>query len=195
MLSYCLNKQETSVVSLSKKSNGEELLSWQIPNVLFPLAVIAFSLVIYVLTSLSSKSFEWFTLWSLLVNGSILMAAFNRMSSMISYTSKIEFDANNAKKLGINLRNVKMKIQTYSIFLVLLIASFYSYQVINKPFDNGCEIVIQFIFSGLFFLFAIDATKVAFLLQEAFLSNTYLISIELEQQSIKETPKDNDIKF
>lgn len=195
MLSYCLNKQEASVVSLSKKSNGEELLSWQIPNVLFPLAVIAFSLIIYVLTSLSSKNFEWSTLCSLLVNGSILMTAFNRMSSMISYTSKIEFDANNAKKLGINLRNVKMKMQTYSFFLVLLIASFYSYQVINRPLDNVCEILIQFIFSGLFFLFAIDATKVAFLLQEAFLSNTYLISLELEQQSIKETPTDNDIKF
>jgi hypothetical protein len=33
MLSCCLNKQETKVVDLSEKSNSEELLGWEIPNV------------------------------------------------------------------------------------------------------------------------------------------------------------------
>ncbi len=192
MLSFILNKQESRVVALSKESNGEELLGWQIPNVFFPLVVIAFSLIAY---ALLGKNFDWVSFFNLLVNGSILMAAFNRMSSMISYTSKIEFDANNAKKLGINLRNVKMKISGYSIFLVLFIAILYSHQVINKPFDKVCIIVIQFFASSLFFWSAIDATKVAFLLQEAFLRSTYETSFKLEQQLINETPLNNDIKF
>ena len=83
MLSCCLNKQETKVVDLSEKSNSEELLGWEIPNVLFPLAVIIFSLFAYVILN---KAFDWLTFFNLLVNGSILMAAFNRMSSMITYT-------------------------------------------------------------------------------------------------------------
>lgn len=192
MLSCILNKRELKVVALSEKSNEEELLGWQIPNVLFPLAVIAFSLLSYLLFT---KLFNWTSFFNLLVNGSILMAAFNRMSSMISYASKIELDKNNAKKLGINLRNIKMKIIGYSVFLVLFIAVLYSYQVIHKPFEENGIIFLQFLFSCFFFWGAVDATKIAYLFQEAFLQNSYLLSIELEQQSIKETPEDNDIQF
>ena len=190
MLSCCLNKQETKVVDLSEKSNSEELLGWEIPNVLFPLAVIIFSLFAYVILN---KAFDWLTFFNLLVNGSILMAAFNRMSSMITYTSKIEFV--DAKKLGINLRNVKMKISVYSIILVLFISLFYSHQVINKPFDNACAILIQLAVSGLFFWSAIDATKVAFLLQEALLKSAYETSFRMEQDLVTQTPEDNYIKF
>lgn len=190
MLSYCLNKQEIKVVHLSKQSNNEELLGWKIPNVLFPLAVIVFSLIAY---TILTKKFDWLTFFNLLVNGSILMAAFNRMGSMITYASKIEFV--DAKKLGINLRNVKMKIFIYSIILVLFISLFYSHQVINKPFDNAYTIIFQLIISGLFFWFAIDATKVAFLLQEAFLKGAYELSVRIEQELVIQTPEDNDIKF
>ncbi|MNE10980.1 hypothetical protein D3C80_1037190 [compost metagenome] len=190
MLSYCLNKQENLVINLSQKSNEEELLGWKIPNILFPLAVIVFSLFAYVFLS---KMFDWLTFFNLLVNGSILMAAFNRMSSMITYTSKIEFE--DSKKLGINLRNVKMKISGYSIILVLFIALLYSHQVINKPFNNACTIIFQLVISVLFFWFAIDATKVAFLMQEAFLKSTYETSFRIEQNLINQTPEDNDIRF
>jgi hypothetical protein len=192
MLSCLLSNKENKVVSLSKEKNEDELISWKIPNVLFPLSVIVFSIISYVLfgNDLKLKS-----LFNLLINGSVLMASFNRMSSMLNYISKIELKKENAKKLGINVKNVKMKVIGYSFILILFIASFYSYQVINKPFESNGVIFLQIVISGLFFWWAIDATKIAFFLQEAFLTNTYLLSFELEQQSLKETPEDNDIKF
>jgi hypothetical protein len=190
MLSFCLNSQESKVVALSKKTNEEVLLSWEIPNVLFPLVVIVFSLVAYLFLT---KKFDWLTFSNLLVNGSILMAAFNRMSSMITYTSKIEFV--DSKKLGINLRNIKMKITGYSFVLVLFISLFYSHQVINKPFDTTCTIFFQFLISTLFFWSAIDATKVAFLMQEALLKSAYETGFRMEQEAINQTPPDNDINF
>ena len=192
MLTYLLNKQESNLVSLSKKDNKEELLGWKIPNVLFPLTVIVFSLIAYWGFTPNEK-FDGITFFNLLVNGSILIAAFNRMSSLITYYSKIEFV--DSKKLKINLRNIKMKIFGYIIFLVLAIASVYSYQVINRPFDEVHTIFIQFTLSGLFFWFSIDATKVTFLLQDAFLNNTYELNFRTQMQSVTQTPTSDEIQY
>jgi hypothetical protein len=192
MLKYILNDQESKVISLSEKHNEEELLGWKIPNVFFPLCVIIFSLFAYWILIPKDK-FDWITFFNLLVNGSVLMAAFNRMSSMISYYSKIDFT--DSKRLGINIRNVRMKIMIYSFFLILGIALVYSNQVINKPFNDGCVILFQFILSALLFWFSIDATKIAFLLQEAFLKNTYELAFRLQMQSVTQTPPTDDIQF
>lgn len=193
MLSCLLNKQESKVIELSEQHNEDELLGWQIPNIFFPLIVIGVSLLAYGFLTPKGK-FEWLSLFNLLVNGSILMTSFNRMSSMISYFSKIEF-IESKKRLGINLRNVKMKILAYSLFLVLIITVLYSYQVIYKPFTESCIILTQLILSGLLFWCSIDATKVAFLLQDAFLNNTYELSFKAEMQSVSQTPPPDDIKF
>jgi hypothetical protein len=192
MLSIFLNKAEASLISFSAKDNNEELLNWKIPNVLFPLIVVAVSLIAYVIFVPSDqKNLTGF--FNLLLNGSIPMVAFNRMSSIVSYFSKIEFS--DAKKLGINLNNLRMKILLYIIILILAIIFIYSFQVINKPFELSCLTLVQLILSGLVFWFSVDATKVAFLLQESLLTNTYEISFRNEQKLINQTPTDNDIKF
>lgn len=192
MLNYFLSKQEINVISLSEKHNHDEMLAWKLPNVFFPLMVILFSLLAYWLL-IPKEKFQWITFFNLLVNGSILMAAFNRMSSMIAYFSKIEFTDSN--RLGINLKNFKMKIFGYSIFLVLFIAFMYSYQVIYKPFYDERLIFFQFIISVLLFWFSLDATKIAYLLQEAFLNNTYELAFRLQMQAVTQNPPTDDIQF
>ena len=192
MLSVFLKKEETSLISISERDNNEELLNWKIPNVLFPLIVIAVSLVAYGIFIPNDRK-NWIDFFNLLLNGSIPMIAFNRMSSIISYFSKIEFS--DAKKLGINLKNLRMKILLYIIILIVSIVILYSFQVINKPFQISCIIVVQRIASGLLFWFSVDATKVAFLLQESLLKNTYELSFRKEMDSINQTPSSNDINF
>lgn len=192
MVSIFLNPDENKLISVSEKDNKEDLISWKIPNVLFPLIVIVFSLIAYILFIPGEKQSckEFF---NLLLNGSVPMVAFNRMSSIINYFSKIEF--NDAKKLGINLKNLKMKILFYLIVLILAIIVLYCYQVINRPFEISCLTFLQLLFSGLLVWFAADVTKISFLLQETLLTNTYELSFRKAQQSITETPENNDIQF
>lgn len=192
MLSIFLKKEETQLITLSEKDNNEELLNWKIPNVLFPLIVIAVSLLAYGVFIPNEKK-DWTDFFNLMLNGSILMVAFNRMSSIVSYFSKIEFS--DAQKLGVNLKNLRMKILTYIIILILLIIFFYCFQVINRPFKLSCFIAVQLILSGLLFWFSVNATKIAFLLQESLLKNTYELSFRKEMNSIQQTPTSNDISF
>jgi hypothetical protein len=192
MVSIFLSDSENSLISFSEKDNKEELINWKIPNLLFPLIVVAVSLIAYGIFIPADKK-NWSDFFNLLLNGSIPMVAFNRMSSIISYFSKIEFS--DAKKLGISLKNLRMKILFYIIFLILAIIFLYSYQVINKPFDLSCLTLLQFILSGLLFWFSADVTKVAFLLQETLLNNTYELSFRKAQQLITKIPQDNEITF
>jgi hypothetical protein len=192
MVSIFLRQNEKSLISKSEKDNTEELINWKIPNLLFPLIVIAVSLIAYgIFIPYDNKN--WPDFFNLLLNGSIPMVAFNRMSSIVSYFSKIEFS--DAKKLGISLKNLRMKILSYIIGLILAIIFLYSYQVINRPFEFSCLTVIQLIISGFLFWFSADVTKVAYLLQETLLNNTYEVSFKKAQQTITETPQDNDINF
>lgn len=192
MLSVFLNQKESSLITISERDNNEELLNWKIPNVLFPLIVVIISLVAYGMFIPFEKK-NWTDFINLLLSGSIPILAFNRMISIVSYFSKIDFS--DAKKLGINLKNIRMKILIYLTVLISSIIFLYCYQVINKPFPISCLSFIQLIISGLLFWFSLDATKITFLLQESLLKNTYELSFRTEQQAINTTPPDNDINF
>lgn len=192
MVSIFLSKDENSLISISEKDNKEELINWKIPNLLFPLIVVAVSLIAYAMFIPNDKK-NWSDFFNLLLNGSIPIVAFNRMSSIVSYFSKIDFS--DPKKLGISLRNLRMKILTYIIILILVLIFLYSYQVMNRPFELSLLNIGQILLSGLLFWFSAHVTKVAFLLQETLLKNAYESSFRKTQESITETPKDNDINF
>lgn len=192
MVSWILNEKENLLISLSEKDNNEELVNWHIPNFSFPLIVIGISLFAYlVFVPNEIKTFSEF--FNLTLNGSIPMVAFNRISAALSYMSKIDF--NDSKKLGVNLKNIRLKINIYILSLVAIIIILYCFQVIYRPFEISIITFIQFIFSGFLFWLSLGATKVTFLLQESFLTNTYQLSFRKNQELLNKKPEDDDVKY
>lgn len=192
MIVWFLNEKEINLISLSEKYNNEELVNWKIPNFSLPLIIIGISLFAYIVLLPSEvKNFKDF--FNLVLNGSIPMVAFTRASSALSYLSKMDFKE--SEKLGVNLKNLRLKISIYIISLVSFIIILYCFQVIYKPFDFSFFTLLQFILSLILFFISLSATKATFLLQEAFLLNTYLLSFKKNQESLNKEIKDDEISF
>jgi hypothetical protein len=192
MIKALLTKPEKELLGLSKNKNIDDILSWKISNVWFPIAVIVLTLFAYLLLiPVEKKTFIDF--FNLLLNGSILMVALNRMSSFISYYPKIQFG--NERPININLGNLKMKILFYVVILVVAIIILYSYQVIYKPFPFSWFSAFILFSSIILLWFSVDVTKVTFLLQESLLNNTFESNFKKDQELIIQIPPENEIKF
>lgn len=191
MINIFLSDREKALIKGSKTSNNEEFLNWKVPNVIFPIFAIVISLIAYTIFVSADKK-NWSDFFNLLLNGSIPMIAFNRMSSVISYFSKIEH--NDEKKLKINLKNLRVKFLVYIFILIVCILLLYSFQVINRPFEVSILNTIQLLFSGILLWFSVDITKETFFLQDKFLI-TYEKSFRDTMNSVNQTPQENDINF
>jgi len=163
------NKIESSFLKKLEGANQEEMLSWKLPNLYYPICVIILSLVCYFLFK-ESKSVVAFT--NLLLNGSIPMVALNRLSSLGVNIFKFDKTKENSKSKN-NTYNLRLKIHYYSQLLVFGIALFYVFQVIHTPFILSWWIVLQLALAVFCIEQSLRISKYAFLLQERLIDVTF----------------------
>lgn len=177
MLQFFLNTKDKSLLDKAEIANRDEMLSWKLPNLIYPIVVICFSLTSFLLFKDSeNKTLGAFI--NLLLNGSLPMVALNRLSSL--GVNIFKFDSGKEKAKSGNTTNLRVIIHYYSQGLIFAIALLYTFQVINIPFNLSWTIVIQLGIAIFCIQQSIQISKYAFLLQEKFMDLTYDFEIRNE---------------
>jgi hypothetical protein len=186
MLKYLLKQKDKSFLEKSENVNQEDMLSWKLPNLIYPVVVILFSLISFLLfKDKENKTFVAFI--NLLLNGSLPMMALNRLSSL--GVNLFKFDLGKEKKNFKNTYNLRLTIHYYSMALVFGIALFYVFQVINIPFDLSWTILLQIVIAIFCIHQSLAVSKYAFLLQEKLMDMTFDNEIrnEIEEKGHSKT--------
>ena len=182
MINLFIEKADLDLLKRAEIANKNEMLSWKLPNLIFPIVVIVFSLISFLIFKNSGQK-NFIAFINLLLNGSLPMVALNRLSSLGVNLFKFNSDKEKIKsKKG--TYNLRLAIHYYSMALVFGIAMFYCFQVINIPFDLCVSIFFQ-ILLGVFCIHqALQVSKYAFLLQEKLMDITFdsEIRVEIEEK-------------
>lgn len=171
MLRLLLNESEVQVLNKSEEINREEMLSWKLPNLYYPLFAIAASMLSFLMFK-NSDQITTIAFVNLVLNGSIPMVALNRLSSL--GVNLFKFDKSKEKeKSNRDTTNLRIKIHYYSQGLVFSIALFYIFQVIRTPFTLSFCTLLQLLLSYVCIDQSLRVSKYAFLLQEKLIDTTY----------------------
>ena len=162
-------KKQREFLKKIQDTNSDDIFSWKLPNVIFPLSGIVLSIICYVAFK-DSKKITALGAFNLVLNGSLAMFALNRLGSI--GVNLFKFDQRKEKKAGISVYNLRIRINYYFIVAALLIMALYIYQVINSPFAFSLLVLAEFLFSIFLICCAITFSKYAFLLQESLLERT-----------------------
>lgn len=149
----------------------EEMLSWRLPNLYYPMFAIAASLISFLIFK-NPEQVTAMAFINLVLNGSIPMVALNRLSSL--GINLFKFDKTKEKeKRKRDTYNLRIKIHYYSQGLVFSIALFYIFQVIHTPFTLSWWLLLQLLLSFLCIEQSLKVSKYAFLLQEKLVDITF----------------------
>jgi hypothetical protein len=173
--------KEKELLKKAERLNNDELFYWKLPNIIYPFIVILLSLFAFYFFKTPEK-FTWIGLINLLFNGSLPLIALNRISSIGSNLFK--FNSQKESQYNTNTQQLRVKIDDYSKFLILIIAFLYIYQVVNSPFLGSYWLLLQLFVSILVIFFSLRFSKYAYLLQEKLLERTI-------GDEIKESAKQN----
>ena len=169
MVEKLFSEEERELLKKIERYNSDELLSWRLPNLIFPLVVIGMSLICYLLFK-NEDQITAVGVFNLLLNGSLPMFALNRMSSV--GINLFKFDKSKEKKASTNTFNLRIKIDEYSKYLIIGISIFYVYQVIYAPFRLSLWYFLHLLVSTFFIYFALTFSKYAYFLQERLIERT-----------------------
>lgn len=171
MLRIILNQYDIDILNKSEDLNREEMLSWQLPNLYYPLFAIIASMISFLIFK-NSEQKTAVAFVNLILNGSIPMVALNRLSSL--GINLFRFDKSEEKKRSNrDTTNLRIKIHYYSQGLVFSIALFYIFQVMHAPFTLTYWILIQVGLSIICIDQSLRVSKYAFLLQEKLIDVTF----------------------
>lgn len=170
MLYFVLNKSDNGLFKKLEVANREEMLSWKLPNLYYPLFAIIASMISFLIFK-KSEDVSFVAFVNLVLNGSIPMIALNRLSSL--GINLFRFDKGKEKAKSLDTYNLRNKIHYYSQGLVFTIALFYIFQVIHTPFDLTWWILVQIILSVFCIFQSLKVSKYAFLLQEKLIDTTF----------------------
>lgn len=170
MIDLILTKKNKELLKKTEESNLEEMLSWKLPNLIYPIAVIFISMVCFLLFK-NKDQITLYTFLNLMLNGSLPMVALNRLSSLGVNLFKFDKEAEN-RKSKTNTYNLRLTIHYYSLGLILTVIIFYVYQVIQTPFDIWWSILIQIVFAVFCVYQSLQVSKYGYLLQEKLMERT-----------------------
>lgn len=170
MINIFINKKYRTLLKDSEKLNEDEMLSWKLPNLAYPMCAVLFSYVCY-FSFKPNDSITGIGFLNLLLNGSLPMLALNRLGSL--GVNLFKFDKIKEKELSnLNTYNLRLILYYYSFGLVFSIAILYIYQVINTPFDYWINILVQIFLIYFLIKEAIIVSKYGYLLQEKLIERT-----------------------
>lgn len=181
MIKLFIDKKHKALLKDSESANSDEMMSWKLPNLAYPIGAVFFSWICYfVFKNETQISFLGFL--NILLNGSLPMLALNRLGSL--GVNLFKFDKIKEKESNkLNSYNLRLLLYYYSFFLVFSIAILYIYQVINTPFDYKFNMCIQFILIVFLVRESIIVSKYGYLLQEKLLERT--IGDDIKENALK----------
>jgi len=183
-------KTEIDILEKIEKHVSEDLDLWKLPNLIHPLILVGISMVCFYLFK-DPQKVTLINFANLLVNGSLPMFAFNRMSSLS--TNLFKTNKSEEEKVKTKTYSIRVKINDWSKILIFLIGMFYIYQVIKTPFACLCSIMfIQIPFTVLMIYCSVVLSRDSFLLQEQFISSTFA---DLINDAAKEDKKHLENKY
>src|SRR5688572_21243799 len=111
MTKFVLNRVELRFLRRLESANKDEMLSWKLPNLYYPIVAICLSLVCYLIFK-DSNTITTLAFTNLLLNGSIPMVALNRLSTL--GINIFRFDKTKEKqKSNADTYNLRVKIHYY----------------------------------------------------------------------------------
>lgn len=170
MINLLINKDNKSLLKESETINKDEMMSWKLPNLAYPVGAVLFSWICYFVFKSNDKiSFLGFL--NILLNGSLPMLALNRLGSL--GINLFKFNKLKEKELNkANAYSLRLLLYYYSFGLVFSIAILYIYQVINTPFEYKYNIPIQLLLVFLLVRESVLVSKYGYLLQENLLNRS-----------------------
>lgn len=169
MFVFLFNDKEKQLLKKVEVDSNDEMMYWKLPNIIYPFGLIVLSLLCYFLFKPSEK-FTAAAWLNILFNGSLPMIALNRIGSM--GINLFKFDKSKEKVFKTDTTLLRVKIDEYSKFLVLLIVLHYIYQVIQGPFNVSWLLLLQLLTSSIIIRYALVFSKYAYLLQERLLERS-----------------------
>ena len=182
MISKIIFRRDVIFLRRLERANKDEMLSWQLPNLYYPICAIILSLLSFLIFKDSSKR-TTIAFVNLLINGSVPMMALNRLSTL--GVNIFKFDREKEKKKSkYDTYNLRLRIHYYSYALILAIAVLYIFQVTNNPFDWSWWFCLQIPLSIFCVYEALEISKYAYLLQERLIDSTFdqEIIIDMEEK-------------
>lgn len=170
MINLFINKKYKMLLKQSESSNLDEMMSWKLPNLAYPICAVFFSWICYFAFK-NNEQISLIGFINLLLNGSLPILALNRLGSL--GVNLFKFDKIKEKELNnLNTYNLRLILYYYSFLLVFSIAILYIYQVINNPFDCYIYISLQILLIIFLIRESIIVSKYGYLLQEKLLERT-----------------------
>lgn len=170
MIDYLISKKNQELLKKAEETNSEEMLTWKLPNLVYPIGVILISMLCFLLFK-KSEQVTLYAFLNLMLNGSLPMVALNRLSSLGVNIFKFDKEGEN-RKSQTNTYSLRVILHYYSLGLVLSIIIFYVFQVINTPFNIWWSILIQIILAIICVYQSLKVSKYGYLLQEKLMERT-----------------------
>lgn len=170
MIDYLISKKNQELLKKAEETNFEEMLTWKLPNLVYPIGVILISMLCFLLFK-KSEQVTLYAFLNLMLNGSLPMVALNRLSSLGVNIFKFDKEGEN-RKSKTNTYSLRVILHYYSLGLVLTIIIFYVFQVINTPFNIWWSILIQIILATICVYQSLKVSKYGYLLQEKLMERT-----------------------
>lgn len=167
IIGYFFSDKEKELLDKIERQNSEELLSWKLPNLAFPITVVVISIGCYFAFKEETSTVGAI---NLILNGSLPMFALNRMSSV--GINLFKFDKSREVSASTNTYNLRVKINEISRLMIFGLMAFYIYQVINTPFKLSCWMLFQVGLAILTIHFTLILSRFSFLLQERLVERT-----------------------
>lgn len=187
MKKWLFKPKEIELLKNVEGANNAELLSWRLPNFVFPILIIFVSIGCYIAFKPEDK-FTWIGAFNILVNGSLPMLALNRISSLGINIIK-GYNKEKEKNYEEDTLNMRIKIDEYAKYLIILIVALYIYQVTNGPFSLSVGFFIQITVSVLFISLSLILSRSAYLLQEKLLEKTFDQKVTEDVNKLKKAIK------
>ncbi|MFD2586060.1 hypothetical protein ACFSQJ_03915 [Croceitalea marina] len=177
--SLIFTAEQKRIISDCKVANNEEHSQWFLNNVLFPLIVIGFPLMMYFFIPSKIKNWE-----TLVFNGSISLLGINILFSMSSYLikfqkigstvkSKDEEDKQEKDKISVRMYHLRSRLDIYKNVLILTGGILYFTQVFFIMPDNNWSYYFFVVITVIILIVSIYIGRYMFIIRDDFFQKTF----------------------
>lgn len=170
------DKEEQDIFNKIHEKVNKDLKIWNLANLIFPIATILVSLLLYFFSSKSPLISNSYTLFfenflDFLLNGSIPLIGINLLVACSFFL--IKFDKHREKALGLTTNNLRMKLIIFSLISYLILSILFAIQNIYSPFNSIYKSFFLLTLSIIGIWFSVGIANKIFLLQEEYIEKSY----------------------
>ncbi len=187
------NQGEEEIFSKIRENAKEDLKTWNIANLFFPVATILITIMFYFFSpsfvGFKEYSFVEFksvikSIVNLLLNGSIPLIGLGLLVSSGYFLLK--FDKKKEQDFGLKIFNTRQKMLSIAFVYYLFLSSIFAIQAIFNPFSGIAKPLFMILLTALGMVFSFKISNKLFLLQEEYIDQSFAEGITTGVKSIKD---------